>query len=147
MYRALAAGWSVQQAASLVRQALYVEENDRASWYVPVLYVRAHDTAPVCLLAPSARHDSHTRPLAAEPPVPAQPAPVAAAPGARQSITAHQNSRVGSVVMHGQAGAGQTIHAAQHSAVERARLRAAAAGQQDIQAAEASEIVDVELDT
>jgi hypothetical protein len=142
MYRALAAGWSVQQAASLVRQALYVEENDRASWYVPVLYVRTPDTAPICLVTPSEQRDTHTRPLTAAPPRPAAPA----APGARQSITARQNSRAGGIVMQGQAGSGQAVSASQHSTVERARLHAAGGGQQDIQAEEASEIVDVELD-
>jgi CHAT domain len=49
IYGALSAGHSVQDAVGRARQALYVEEDDQASWYVPVLYIRSHETGPVYL--------------------------------------------------------------------------------------------------
>jgi len=50
MYRALARGDSVQRAVVQARQALYVEEADAASWYVPTLTIRARDPGPLYLL-------------------------------------------------------------------------------------------------
>ncbi len=50
IYRALVEGQSVQDAVSLARQALYVEEDDQASWYVPVIYIRSRDTGPAYVL-------------------------------------------------------------------------------------------------
>jgi hypothetical protein len=47
IYRAVAAGRSAQHAVALARQALYVEEPDGVSWYVPVVYVRAREAGPV----------------------------------------------------------------------------------------------------
>lgn len=49
-YRALARGDSIQQAVSQARQALYVEESDGASWYVPTLTIRAHNMEPMYLI-------------------------------------------------------------------------------------------------
>ena len=46
IYRALAAGSSVQEAVNQARQALYVEEDDQASWYLPALYIRSRETGP-----------------------------------------------------------------------------------------------------
>lgn len=43
IYRAINAGRSVQDAVSMVRQALYVEEPERSAWYVPTLYIRSRD--------------------------------------------------------------------------------------------------------
>lgn len=51
-YRSLARGESVQNAVSQARQALYVEESDGASWYVPTLTIRARDTGPLRLMKP-----------------------------------------------------------------------------------------------
>lgn len=47
IYRAIAAGRSAQQAVALARQALYVEEPDGVSWYVPAVYVRSREAGPV----------------------------------------------------------------------------------------------------
>lgn len=51
IYAALAAGQSVQAAVAQARLALYTVEDDRASWYVPTLYLRARDEGPARLLA------------------------------------------------------------------------------------------------
>jgi hypothetical protein len=108
MYRALAAGWSVQQALSLARQALYVEENDRASWYVPVLYIRTPQIEPVYLLdAP--RHHS------------AEPAP-AAAQHAQQTLEAHHNSQIARVRLRAAQVGQQHIQATRDSTISDATL-------------------------
>ncbi|MBX0331330.1 CHAT domain-containing protein, partial [Oscillochloris sp. ZM17-4] len=52
IYRALAQGKSIQDAVSTARQALYVEEPDGASWYVPVVYIRSRETGPAYLIPP-----------------------------------------------------------------------------------------------
>lgn len=49
IYAALAAGRSVQAAVNRVRQALYIEEDDQSSWYVPVLYIRSRETGSAYL--------------------------------------------------------------------------------------------------
>lgn len=49
-YQALASGQSVQRAVAYVRQKLYVEETDGASWYLPVLYLRQPHPKPYILL-------------------------------------------------------------------------------------------------
>ncbi|EFO81564.1 hypothetical protein OSCT_0580 [Oscillochloris trichoides DG-6] len=56
IYQALAEGRSVGAALAFARRALYVEEAERVSWYVPALYVRSRDSGPICLrptLAPN----------------------------------------------------------------------------------------------
>ena len=53
IYRALAAGRSAQEAVGQARQALYVEERDQTSWYVPVLYIRAREAGPAYLITPA----------------------------------------------------------------------------------------------
>jgi CHAT domain-containing protein len=50
IYRGLARGESVQRAVAQARQALYFEEEDGASWYVPTLTIRARDTGPLRLV-------------------------------------------------------------------------------------------------
>lgn len=52
LYRNLAAGASLQQAIGRVRQALYVEEDDGISWFVPTLTIRSRDLDPIQLLMP-----------------------------------------------------------------------------------------------
>jgi len=126
IYRALATGQSVQDAVGLARQALFVEEPDRASWYLPALYIRSRETGPVYLLAPTA-------------------APPTAA-GTSQTIVARKKSKASGIQMHGSAGAQQQVVADTGSTVERARLHAAEASTQEIRAEEESEIADVELD-
>jgi hypothetical protein len=51
-YRSIAHGDSVQRAVSQARQALYVEEPDGASWYIPTLTIRARDIGPLRLVQP-----------------------------------------------------------------------------------------------
>jgi hypothetical protein len=129
MYRALVAGWSVQQAVALARQALYVEEPDRASWYVPVLYVRSQETAPVYLLTPQQR----AAPREAGATLP------------RQSIRASGGSHVRGVAMQSDGAAAQDVDASRASEIEQARLRAVGQGEQRICADDASTIREVEL--
>lgn len=50
LYRNLAAGASLQQAIGRVRQALYVEEDDGISWFVPTLTIRSRGLQPIRLL-------------------------------------------------------------------------------------------------
>jgi hypothetical protein len=44
LYHALAHGEPLQRAVSIARQALYVEEPDGASWYVPTLTINSRET-------------------------------------------------------------------------------------------------------
>lgn len=48
LYRSLAKGKSVQEAVANARQALYAQYP--SSWYVPVLYIRAHEIGSVILV-------------------------------------------------------------------------------------------------
>lgn len=50
LYTALARGESLQTAVSLGRQALYTEEADGASWYVPTLTIRSSKPEPLFLV-------------------------------------------------------------------------------------------------
>ena len=50
LYRELARHRSVQQAVAAVRQSLYIDEPDGASWYLPVLYLRHVEDDPVVLV-------------------------------------------------------------------------------------------------
>ncbi|NNJ11963.1 CHAT domain-containing protein [Chloroflexales bacterium ZM16-3] len=50
IYEELAAGRSVQAAVAAARLALYTEEQDRASWYVPALYVRSAEAGEAYLV-------------------------------------------------------------------------------------------------
>jgi hypothetical protein len=50
IYRALAQGHSIQYAVTQARQALYIEEEDQVSWFVPTLYIRSRETSPVHLI-------------------------------------------------------------------------------------------------
>jgi hypothetical protein len=52
LYRALAQGQSIQNAVNHARQALYIEEDDQVSWFVPTLYIRSRDTGPAYLVKP-----------------------------------------------------------------------------------------------
>ncbi len=49
IYQALSEGRSVGAALALARRALYVEEAEQVSWYVPALYVRSRDSGPISL--------------------------------------------------------------------------------------------------
>ncbi len=50
IYRQLAQGKSVQAAVGAARQALFVEEDNGTSWYVPTLYIRSRDIGPAYLI-------------------------------------------------------------------------------------------------
>lgn len=50
IYEELAAGRSMQAAVAAARLALYTEEQDRASWYVPTLYIRSGAAGEVYLV-------------------------------------------------------------------------------------------------
>lgn len=52
LYRALAAGSSLHAAVARMRRALFVEERDRVSWFVPALYLRDRDGGPFYLRPP-----------------------------------------------------------------------------------------------
>ena len=49
LYRSLARGESLQRAVVRARQALYVEEQDGASWYVPTVTIRTREPGPLYL--------------------------------------------------------------------------------------------------
>lgn len=49
MYRGLARGEPLQRAVVQARQALYIEDTDGASWYVPTLTIRTRDLGPLYL--------------------------------------------------------------------------------------------------
>jgi hypothetical protein len=135
IYRALVAGRSVQQAVSMARQALFVEESDQVSWFVPVLYIRSRETGPVYLVEAAA-------PLVPAPTM-AEALAVGASPGSRQVIVARGGS-VRGVRMRGAPGSAQAVGAAAGGSVERAALWAARASNQAV-AAEGGEVRDVDL--
>ncbi len=92
IYQALAEGRSVEESVAFARRALYVEEPDRVSWYVPALYLRARGGGP-----------THLRSLAPRPPAAARPA------GARQSVIARGGGAISSLRMRGGAGSRQAV--------------------------------------
>lgn len=130
MLSGLAAGRSAQDALALVRQAIFVEEADRASWYLPALYVRTRDIGPVYLLPPA-----ETAPAA--PPI--------TRPRTSQTIVARGKSKVTEVTMRGSDGATQEALAEDRSSIERVRMDATLGGVQSVRAENESEISDAEL--
>lgn len=52
VYTSLARSESLQQAVTRARRALYVEEADTSSWYIPTLTIRSRDEGPFYLLRP-----------------------------------------------------------------------------------------------
>ncbi len=132
LYRALASGWSMQQATALVRQTLYIHEPDQASWYVPVLYVRASTPQPVYLLPPAptaaANAGTHAPDLPYVPDTPdvlPAPAPSSSRPMRWQAPR-------------------QQIIARQRSQIKRVRLTASGAAEQLVEASDNSQISDVQ---
>jgi hypothetical protein len=73
IYRALAQEQSIQHAVNQARQALYIEEDEQVSWFVPTLYIRSRNTGPAYLLTPTSAAASS--PPSTPPPAP-EPAPV-----------------------------------------------------------------------
>jgi hypothetical protein len=114
IYRALAAGHNLQDAVGQTRQALFVEEADRASWYLPALYIRSRDTGPTYLVAP---HAPATLPNTL-------PSVAPARRGARQAIVAHGGSCVRNVTQQGRAGSDQKISAESKGLVADSQQRA-----------------------
>ncbi|MEI7644591.1 MAG: CHAT domain-containing protein [Chloroflexales bacterium] len=93
IYQALAEGRSVEEAVAFARRALYVEEPDRVSWYVPALYLRARGGGPTYLRPPV------TRPVVAP----------GRADGARQSVVARDGGAISDLRMRGGAGSHQAV--------------------------------------
>ncbi|MEI7770294.1 MAG: glutamate synthase-related protein [Chloroflexales bacterium] len=93
IYQALAEGRSVEDAVAFARRALYVEEPDRVSWYVPALYLRARAGGPAYLRPPAPRQ-------AAEPGRPA---------GASQAVVARAGGAISSLRMRGGSGSRQVV--------------------------------------
>lgn len=131
MYRALAAGWSIQQAVALARQTLYILEPDMASWYVPVLYVRAATPEPVYLLPPTPA---------------ARPARQIVRRGPRQQLIARQHSQISGVQMGATGTARQQIHASGQSQIARVQVRGTDQSDQAVLASDASQISDAQIE-
>lgn len=98
VYGALAAGRTLDEGVAAARRALFVEERDGASWFVPALYLRGRAVAPVAL-----------RP------------PAAAAGGARQSVLA-RGGAISRLRIQGRAGSRQTVIAARGGAISDVQL-------------------------
>ncbi len=90
LYQALAAGRSLQDAVALARRALFVEERDRVSWFVPALYLRDRDGGPFYLRSPAA------------------PSSVAPPPAARQMVLA-RGGQIRALRIQGRAGSAQRV--------------------------------------
>ncbi len=101
VYGALAAGRSLQDGVGVARRALFVEERDGASWFVPALYLRGPAAGPFTLRPPAA-----TTPSA--PALAPRPAPA----GARQSVYAHGGGAIRALRIQGRAGSQQRVVAA-----------------------------------
>jgi len=91
LYQALAAGRSLQDAVALARRALFVEEGDRVSWFVPALYLRDRDGGPF-----------YVRPPAADPAGESSP------PAARQMVLA-RDGQIRALRIQGRAGSAQRV--------------------------------------
>ena len=91
MYRALADGRGLQTGLAVARRALFVEERDGASWFVPALYLRAQGSEPFTLRAANI--------------APAQT-------GANQRVIAHNGGAIRALRLQGRAGSSQRVIAA-----------------------------------
>ena len=91
IYSALAGGQSLQTGVALARRALFVEERDGVSWFVPALYLRERAGEPFTLRAA---------------------VDTAAPPGARQSVIAHGGGTIRALRIQGRAGSSQRVIAA-----------------------------------
>lgn len=89
IYGALAAGHSLEAAAALARRALFVEERDSVSWFVPALYLRGRGGPVPYRLRPEAL-------------------PAASEAGARQTVVAHGGA-IRALRIQGRAGSRQTV--------------------------------------
>jgi hypothetical protein len=95
IYGGLAAGRSLQEAVAAARRALFVEERDGASWFVPALYLR--DRAGGLF---------HLRPPAPE----AEPTEApGAAPPAGQSVVARGGGVIRALRLKGRAASSQRV--------------------------------------
>lgn len=92
IYGALAEGRSLQAGVAVARRALFVEERDGASWFVPALYLRGPGAGPFSLRAAAAAPG-------------ARPAP----PGARQTVVAHGGGAIRALRIQGRAGSQQRV--------------------------------------
>jgi hypothetical protein len=130
VYEALARGASVQAAVGDARRALFVEEPDGASWFVPALYVRSRDAGPAYLRLPEPAAT-----LAAEAPR-----------GPRQSVVARGGGIVRGASLHGAGSATQAVEADTRGQIANTRLRARGDAQQSVAASDGGAVEDAELD-
>jgi hypothetical protein len=132
VYEGLARGASVQAAVGDARRALFVEEPDGASWFVPALYVRSRDTGPAYLRSPAS---PEAQALAARD----------GAAGARQSVVALGGSIRG-LSLQAADRASQDVRADTQGQIANTRLRAGGSTSQRVAASEGGSIEDAELD-
>jgi hypothetical protein len=132
IYCAIVEGSSVQDAVSLARQALFVEEDDQLSWYVPTLYIRSRETAPVYLTCTTPADAEATRDI--------QPS------ATTKIIIAKKKSHVHDAEMSGGEQSDQRISALDSSEVVRVKSHAEKGSQHRIEAEDESEVTDILLD-
>jgi hypothetical protein len=146
IYKALAEGRSVQEAVAHARQTMFVEEDDRMSWFVPVLYLRTRDIGPVYLRTPI------EAPLLLNPfPHAIEFAPVPLHPSnderthTRQSIVARAKGMIRAISMRGTSGSAQVVAAELGGYVGVVRLQADNPTEQRVLASSEAVIEQVEL--
>ncbi len=89
LYAGLAAGTTVEEGVARARRALFAEEQDGASWFVPALYLRHREDGPFCLRPPSG------------PPGPP--------PGAQQQVIATAGGTIRALRIQGRPGSHQRV--------------------------------------
>lgn len=106
VYAALSAGHSLQAGLAVARRALFVEERDGASWFVPALYLRERAGGPYVIRAQAAAPA-----LGLTPPM-----------GARQTVVAHGGT-IRSLRIQGRAGSAQRVIAARGGTISDVAIR------------------------
>lgn len=101
IYGALADGRSLEEGVAVARRALFVEERDGASWFVPALYLRDQAGGPLTLRDPAA---------------------VAPQAGARQTVVAHGGGTIRTLRIQGRAGSSQRVIAARGGTIHDVQL-------------------------
>lgn len=137
LYRALAAGWSVQRSVALMRQALYVEEQDQASWYVPVVYVRTERPQPVYLVQSPVSAPHQTTDLTSATNTPR--------PSFQQRVQSRRASQIDGVAATAIGATQQHIRATETGQVEQIEITGDGAGHQEVSADEGSVVRNVSL--
>lgn len=94
IYAGLAEGRSLQEAVAAARRALFVEERDGASWFVPALYLRDRAGGPFRLRPPEAE------------PAPAHTPPTG---GPAQSVVARGGGQIRALRLQGRRGSQSVV--------------------------------------